>query len=96
MQSTSHWIMTIIGQAIKQGLLNGWLMSWIKPNFNARDKHQLSNYLTIMVSPTIAKLCSTIMEHKVSAWVGNQNKQALGLASKFWTKILHGRSLLRA
>ena len=31
-----------------------------------------------MVSSTIAKLCSTIMEQKASAWDESQNKQALG------------------
>ena len=29
MPSTRHWIMTIIDQAIKQGLPNDWLMNWI-------------------------------------------------------------------
>ena len=31
-----------------------------------------------MVSSTIAKLYSTTMEKKVSAWAESQNKQALG------------------
>ena len=34
-----------------------------------------------MVSSTIAKLYSTTMEKKVSAWAESQNKQALGQAS---------------
>ena len=38
MPFTCHWIMTILDQAIKQGLSNDWLMNWIKPIFNARDK----------------------------------------------------------
>ena len=39
--------MTIIDQAIKQGLPNDLLMNWIKPIFKARDKNQVSNYCTI-------------------------------------------------
>ena len=38
MPSTHHWIMTIIDQAIKQGLPNDWLMNWIKPIFKVGDK----------------------------------------------------------
>ena len=61
---TRHWIMTIIEQAIKQGFPNYWLMN--KPIFKAGDKNQVSNYCTIMVSSTIVKLYSTIIEQKIS------------------------------
>ena len=71
--------MAIIDQAIKQGLLNDWLMNWIKPILKVGDKNKVSNYRTIMVSSTIAKLYNAIMEQKVSAhWVISQNKQELG------------------
>ena len=45
-----------IEQAIKQGFPNDWLINWIKPIFKVGDKNQVSNYCTIMVSSTIAKL----------------------------------------
>ena len=89
MSSTCHWIMTIINQAIKQGLPNEQLVNWIKPIFKG-DRNKVSNYCTIMVSSTIAMLYSTSMEQKVSAWVECPNKQALGCW--FQTKTLHGRS----
>ena len=63
------------------GFPEAWLMNWIKPNFKAGDKNQESIYCTIIVSSTIAKLYSTIMEQKVSAWAESQNKRALGQAS---------------
>ena len=44
MPSTRYWILTIIDQAIKQGLPNDWLVNWIKPILKARDKNQSSNY----------------------------------------------------
>ena len=72
--------MTIIEQAIKQGFPNDWLMNWIKPIFKAGDKNQVSNYRTIMVSSTIAKLYSTIMEQKISTWAESTSKRALGQA----------------
>ena len=72
--------MTIIGQAIKQGFPNDWLMNWIKPIFKAGDKNQGSNYRTIMVSSTIAKVSSTIMEQKISTWAESTSKRALGQA----------------
>ena len=74
---THYWNMAIIDQTIKPGLSNDWLMNWIKPNFKARDKNQLSNYRTIMVSSTIAKLYSIIMEHKL-AWVERKKNKHLG------------------
>ena len=39
------------------------------------------NYLTIMMSSTIAMFYSNIMEKKVSAWAESQNKQAFGQVS---------------
>ena len=77
---TRHWIMTIIEQTIKQGFPNDWLMNWIKPIFKAGDKNQVSNYRTIMVSLTIAKLYCTIMEKKISTWVESTRKRPLGQA----------------
>ena len=68
MPSTCHWIMTIINQAIKKCLPNDLLMTQIKPILKVGDKNQVSNYRAIMVSSTIAKLYSTIMEQKISAW----------------------------
>ena len=53
---THNWILRIIEQAIKQGFPNDWLINWIKPIFKVGDKNQVSNYCTIMVSSTIAKL----------------------------------------
>ena len=55
-------------------------MNWIKPIFKAGDKNQVSNYHTIIVSSTIAKLCSTIMEQKISTWAKSTSKRALGQA----------------
>ena len=72
--------MTIIEQAIKQGFPNDWLMNLIKPIFKARDKNQVSNYRTIMVSSTIAKLYNTIMKQKMSTWVESTSKRELGQA----------------
>ena len=57
--------MTIIGQVIKQGLPNDWPMNWIKPISQIGDKNQVSNYCTILMSTTIAKLYSIVMEQKV-------------------------------
>ena len=77
---TRHWIMTIIEQAIEQGFPNDWLMNWIKPIFKFGDKNQVSNYRTIMVSSTIAKLYRTIMEQKISTWAESTSKRELGQA----------------
>ena len=55
-------------------------MNWIKPIFKVKNKHNVSNYCTIMMSSIIAKLCTTTMEWKVSAWIESQNKRALGQA----------------
>ena len=88
MPHTHHWIMTIIEQAIKQGFPNDWLMNWIKPIFKAGDKNQVSNYRTIMVSSTIAKLYSTIMEQKISTWAESTSKTAVGQAG-FRPKYSH-------
>ena len=77
---TRYWIATLIDQAIKQGFPKDWLMNWIKPIYKAGDKNVVSNYRTIMVSSTIAKLYSTIMEQKISAWAESHNIRALGQA----------------
>ena len=69
MRNTLHWIMTIIDETIEQCLPNDCLMNWIEPKFKARNKNQVSNYRTIMVSSTIAILYSTI-----NAWTKSQNK----------------------
>ena len=53
-------------------------MNWSKSIFKEDDNNQVSNYRSIMVSSTIAKLNKTIMELKVSAWVESHNNQALG------------------
>ena len=55
-------------------------MNWIKPIFEVGNKNQVSNYRTIMMSSTIARLYSTIMKQKVSGWAKCLNKQALGQA----------------
>ena len=72
--------MTITEQAIKQGFSNDWLMNWIKPIFKFGDKNQVSNYRTIMVSSTMAKLYSTIMEQTISTWAESTSKISLGQA----------------
>ena len=41
-------------------------------------RNQVSDYCTIMVISTIAKLYSVIMEQKISAWVESRNKQVIG------------------
>ena len=46
----------------------------------ARDKNQVSNYHTIIVRSTTAKIYSIIIEQKVSAWVQSQNKRKFGQA----------------
>ena len=43
MPSTRYWILTIIDQAIKQGLPNDWLKNWIKPIFEVGYKIKISN-----------------------------------------------------
>ena len=78
MSSTHHWITTIVDQSIKQGLSNDQIMNWITPIFIIGDKNKVSNYRTIMVSSTIAKLYNTIMEQKISAWAESRTKQYLG------------------
>ena len=66
--SIGNWVMTIINQAIQQGLLNDWLMNLIKTIFKERENNQVSNYHTIMIVSTIAKLYSTMMEKRIIAW----------------------------
>ena len=68
MPSTCHWIMNIIDQAIKQGLPNFWFSPHEKEvNIKVGDMNQVSHYGTIMLSSTMGKLDSTIMEQKISA-----------------------------
>ena len=55
-------------------------MNWIKPIFKAGDKNQVSNYRTIMVSSSIAKLYSALMEQMISTWAESTSKRALGQA----------------
>ena len=43
MRIPRHWILTIIDQAIKQGLPNDWLKNWIKPIFEVGYKIKISN-----------------------------------------------------
>ena len=40
----------------------------------------VSNYQTIMVSSSMAKLYNIIMEQKFSSWVEHRHKQAFGQA----------------
>ena len=76
-----NWINTIIDEPIKQGLSSDWLMSWIKTNFKSGEKNQISNHHKVMMSSSIAKLYSTIMEQKISSCVESST-----WASKFRRK----------
>ena len=74
--------MTIIDQAIKQGLSIDWLMNCIKPICKVADKSQVSDYRTIMGSSTIAKLYSTIMQQKVSDWAEKQKQMSIWASNR--------------
>ena len=79
MPHTYHWIMTIIDRAFKQGLPNFWFSPHEKEvNIKVGDMNQVSHYGTIMLSSTMGKLDSTIMEQKISALAENRNKGAIG------------------
>ena len=49
-------------------------------NIKVRDMNQVSHYGIIMLSSTMAKLYSTIMEQKISALADSRNKGAIGQA----------------
>ena len=56
--------------------------------FKSGCKNNTSNYLTIMISPTVAKLYSVILEKKISNWLeseGNRAKRVLEGNTLLWT-----------
>eukprot|EP00249_Psilotum_nudum_P014414 c24809_g1_i1 orf=143-907(+) len=79
-EHTQEHIAAVLNQALKHGLPVEWQENWIKPIYKGGDRNQLTNYRTIMICSTLAKLYSTIIETKLSKWAEKEKKRAIGQA----------------
>jgi hypothetical protein len=62
--------------SFKQGFPKPWTQSLIVPIFKSEDKNNPSNYMTIMISPLLAKLYGIILEKKINIWLERHGKSA--------------------
>ena len=63
---------------VKQGFPTPLTQSLIIPIFKSGDKNDPSNYLTIMISPLLAKLYGIILENKINEWIEMEGKLVKG------------------
>jgi len=74
------WISEMFNLALQHGMPHDWNTNWIKPLHKGGDANNASNYRTIMVGSLTAKLFGCVMECKISSWVEENDKCALGQA----------------
>lgn len=77
---TRGCLVRLLNNAIENGFPLEWQDNWLKPIYKGGDRNQLTNYRTIMVGSTMAKLFSTIIENKLSLWAEFNKKRAVGQA----------------
>ena len=75
-----YWICDMFNLALQHGMVHDWDTNWIKPLHKGGDVNNVNNYRTIMVGSLMEKLFGCIMEMKISEWVENNGKRALGQA----------------
>lgn len=68
------WIHDLFNKAMENGMPNEWTHNWIKPIHKTGERSIASNYRTIMVGSTMAKLFGTVMENKISSWTEENSK----------------------
>ena len=64
----------LFNEAMEKGMPKEWTENWIKPIHKAGEWSIPSNYDTIMVGSTMAKLFETVMENKTSSWAEENSK----------------------
>ena len=70
------WIQDLFNKAMEKGMPKEWTENWIKPIHKIGERSIPSNYRTIMVGSTMAKLFGTVMENKIISWVEENSKRA--------------------
>ena len=73
-------MLNVIRDAFTYGSPHKWQENWIQPLYKGGDRNLLTNYCTIMVSSTMAKIFNTILEIQLSKWAEKHNKRAHGQA----------------
>lgn len=72
-----HKLLNMVG---KHGFPKPWTQSLIVPIFKSGDKNLPSNYMTIMISHTLAKLYGLIIRKRIGLWLESHDKRAKGRA----------------
>lgn len=72
------WLSHILTHASQHGFTTYWQDNWVQPFFKGGDFNVVPNYRTIMVSTTLAKLVSIVLETKISTWAEEAHKRAIG------------------
>ena len=68
------WIQVLFNATIDKRMPQKWIKNRIKAIHKARERSTPSNYCTIMIGSTMAKLFGTIMENKISTWAEENSK----------------------
>ena len=66
------WLSHILTHALHHGFPLEWQENWVQSLHKGGDKNSVTNYRTIMVSSTLAKLFTTVLEMKISSWATGQ------------------------
>ena len=77
---THAYLANILNFTFTHGFLDDWQENWIKEIYKGGDHESLTNYRTTVVSSTMAKLFSTLLETTLSAWAKKTHKRAKGQA----------------
>jgi hypothetical protein len=72
------YIHKLFNLVVKKGFPKPWAQILIVPIFKNGDRNIPSNYMTIMISPILAKLSGIILENKLSLWLESHGKREKG------------------
>lgn len=70
-----EWLSYILTHALHHGFPPKGQENWVQTLFKGGDKNSVTNYRTMMLSSTLAKLFSIVLETKISTWAQEANKR---------------------
>lgn len=71
---------SMFNRAVCEGFPKSWSDNTIVPLFKKGDLQIPSNYRTIMIGHTLAKIYGSILEHRISTWAAMHGKRSQGQA----------------